>query len=329
MIESPSSVPYNSFFFQWELALEEWLQAVLPGQVIKAISWLSMFGEELIMIAILGFLYWAYNKKFGRYVGLNIIMTMTLNPMIKNIFIRRRPYFESEGIDLLRKIEPDADAYDIVAQGYSFPSGHSSGAVAAYGSMALYSYSEEGSRITKPGTRRILTVLAVLLPILVGISRIVVGAHYPTDVLVGWTIGFFIIAFVTWLENRIRNRKIFFGILLLLTVPGFFYCKSSDYFTSVGMLVGFAAAELFEEKYVRFENTRSPIRSILRVLGGAVVYLGLNSLLKLPFSHEFLDSATMAAFLVRSVRYAIVIFVDLGIYPMLFKVTAGIGKKSK
>ena len=323
-----SAVPYNSFFFQWEIALEEWIQQALPGSVLKAISWLSIFGEELIMIAILGFLYCAYNKKFGRYVGLNIVMAMTLNPMIKNIFIRRRPYFESEGIELLRKIEPDADAYDIVAQGYSFPSGHSSGAAAAYGSIAMYGYSEEGARHTNPKNRRILAVMAVILPILVGISRIVVGAHYPTDVLSGWAVGFFVIAFLTWLRNRIPNRKLFYGILLLLTVPGFFYCKSTDYFTSVGMLIGFVAAEFFEEKYVRFENTRSPIRSILRVLGGAVVYLGLNTLFKLPFSHEFLDSATMAAFLVRTARYAVIIFIDLGIYPMLFKVTAGIGKKS-
>ena len=71
-----------------------------------------------------------------------------------------------------------------------------------------------------------------------------------------------------------------------MAVPGFFYCRSTDYFTSVGMLVGFAASEFFEEKFVRFENTRSPIRSILRVLGGAVVYLGLNTLFKLPFSHD-------------------------------------------
>lgn len=326
-----SEVPYNSFFFQWEIMLEEWAQANLPGGVIRVISWLSMFGEELVMIAVLGFLYWGWNKKLGRRVGLNIIMTLIITPMIKNIFIRRRPYFESEGIDLLRKIEPDADTYDIVAQGYSFPSGHSAGSVATYGSLAVYGTEPEYGLIRSHRIRKIvqgiLMAAAVALPLLVGLSRVVVGAHYPTDVLTGWALGLLVIFLVPWLEDRINNRWIFYIILLVVSAAGFFYCTSTDYFTCFGMLVGFVLAEAFEQKYVRFENTRNLVRCILRVLGGAAIYLALNKLLKLPFSGEFLESATMAAFLVRTVRYAVVIFVDLGVYPMLFRVTAEIGKK--
>ena len=56
----------------------------------------------------------------------------------------------------------------------------------------------------------------------------------------------------------------------------------------------------------------------LRMVGGFAVYFGLNTLLKLPFSKEFLEQPVMAAFLVRTVRYAIVVFVMLAVYPMLF-----------
>ena len=81
-----------------------------------------------------------------------------------------------------------------------------------------------------------------------------------------------------------------------------------------------------EEKYVRFENTRSPVRSVLRVIGGGVIFLGLNTLLKLPFSKDFLAGGTFPALLVRCARYAISCFTAFAIYPMVFKYTAKIGK---
>ncbi len=48
--------------------------------------------------------------------------------------------------------------------------------------------------------------------------------------------------------------------------------------------------------------------------------IGLNTLLKLPFSKEFLSGGVIAALPVRSERYAIVAFVDFGAYPMMFRI---------
>lgn len=307
----------NIFYLNWEISLMEWLQAHLGAGAISFISLLSMFGEELLLVAIMGFLYWSYDKEFGKFVGLNMLVANIWNPMIKNIFLRLRPYFVSDKIDLLRKIDTEADIYDVAAQGYSFPSGHSGSAVSVYGSVALYA------------KKKWVTVLAVLLPLLVGFSRVVVGAHYPTDVLVGWVLGLLVIFLVPWLKRKLKNRWVFYGLLLLIALPGFFYCTSNDFFSSFGMLLGFALAEPFEEKFVRFENTRSPLRAILRVVGGAAVYFGLNMALKLPFSSAFLDSGALAAHIVRSGRYAVVIFAVIALYPMLFKVTAKIGGKKK
>lgn len=307
----------NVFFLNWEVSLMEWLQAHLGAGAISFLSLLSMFGEELLLVAIMGFLYWCYDKQFGKFVGLNMLVANVWNPLIKNIFLRLRPYFVSDRISLLRKIDADADVYDIAAQGYSFPSGHSSSAAAVYGSVALR------------GRRKWLTLLAFLLPLLVGVSRVVVGAHFPTDVLAGWALGLIVITLIPWLRKTIRSKPVFYGILLLTALPGFFYCTSSDYYTSFGMLLGFALAEPFEERYVRFENTRSPVRAVLRVIGGAAVYFALNTVLKLPFSSAFLDSGTLAAHLVRSARYAVVVFAVIALYPMLFRLTAKIGAKKK
>ena len=145
--------------------------------------------------------------------------------------------------------------------------------------------------------------------------------------LAGWALGLLAIFLIPWLRKKIKNRWIFYAVLILSALPGFFFCTSTDYFSSFGMLIGFVLAEPFEEKYVNFENTRNPIRAVLRIVGGGAVYFGLNTLLKLPFPKELLDAGDFTAHLIRTGRYAIVIFAVIAIYPMLFKVTAKIGRK--
>ncbi len=309
------------FYFDWEMQLMEWMQANFGsgGFLFQILSNLSAFGEQLLLVVIMGFLYWGLNKEFGKYVGLNVLVASVWNPLIKNIFLRLRPYFvPGYDVKLLRLVDTEADAMDIAAQGYSFPSGHSSSAVAAYGSLAAHERK-----------RKLLWALAIVLPLLVGFSRVYVGAHYPTDVLCGWALGIFIVALIPWMRRKFRNRWLFYSVLILLSVPGFFYCTSNDYFTSFGMLFGFCLAEPFEERFVKFENTSSILRCILRTIGGAVLYFGLNEVLKLPFSKEVLEAGNLLAYLIRTLRYAVVIFVMIGVYPALFRMTGKLWKKKE
>ena len=297
----------NTIFFPWEVSLMEWLQSHIGNAGISIISFFSMFGEELFLILILGFIYWSYDKKLGRTMGLSAIMGLTWNTMAKNIVLRRRPYFDHEGIKILRVVDPEADIYDISAQGYSFPSGHSTNVATVFSSLAINL------------RKRWVTVVAITIPLLTGLSRIVVGAHYPTDVLAGWLLGLISVLIVRYLQDHIKNTLTLYGILLIAGVPGFFYCKSTDYFTSTGLLIGFMGGTLLDDHFVHFENTRKPLWMAVRVLGGLAIYLALSKLLKLPFSKEFLSSGSTAALLVRCARYVIITFVDFGIYPMLFK----------
>ena len=295
----------NTFSFPWEASLMEWLQTHLSGAV-PVISFLSAVGEELIMILILGFLYWWYDKKAGKAIGLSVLMGIVWNPMIKNIFLRRRPYFDHEGIRILRLVEPKADPMDIAAQGYSFPSGHSTDAVAMYGSLGRYF------------KKKWLVAAALALPLLVGFSRVVVGAHYPTDVFVGWALGVAVMLLVPWLQKKLQKDGLLYLVLLATVLPGFFYCKSDDFFTGVGLMIGFMAGNLFEDRKVQFSNTRSVPCGLLRLAGGIAVYFVANALLKLPFSGDFLNSGTTAALLVRAARYAVIAFLEFGVYPMAF-----------
>ena len=297
----------NTFFFPWEVTLMEWLQANISDAWISFMSFFSLFGEELPLILIVGFLYWSYDKQLGRKVGLIAIMGLTWNTMIKNIVIRRRPYFDHEGIDILRVVEPEADIYDISAQGYSFPSAHSTNAVTVFGSLAINL------------RKRWFTMIAIVIPLLTGISRFVVGAHYPTDVMAGWMLGLISVVLVQTLQMRVKSTLTLYGILLVTAVPGFFYCTSADYYTAVGLMIGFMGGTLLDDYCVHFEDTRKPLLMAVRLLGGLVVYLVVNTALKLPFSDEFLSNGSTAALMVRCARYAIVSFIGFGVYPMLFK----------
>ena len=289
----------NTFFFTWEPALMVWLQSHLGSFGITLATIFSMFGEEMATILVLGFCYWSWKKELGKFI-------MVANPMIKNVFLRLRPYMVCPEVKCLKPVDSSADIMDVAAQGYSFPSGHSSGSVANYTSVAAYL------------KKKWAWALGILIPLLVGLSRFCVGVHFPTDVLFGWALGLCVVMLVPFFQKKFEKRWVFYLIILLLAVPGWFYCKTNDFYTSYGMMVGFFAGDLFEEKYVKFKNTKCWWKMILRVLGGGAVYFALNALLKMPFSSSFLHAGTFLSYLVRAIRYAVILFVDVAIYPLCF-----------
>ena len=305
----------NTFYFGWEIAFMEWAQGICPtvGKIIASIF--TSCGEQGVLIVVMGFLFWGYDKKYGKFVGINILVATLWNPMIKNVFLRRRPYFDNPGIKCLKPVEADADIYDIDAQGYSFPSGHSMSAVAVYGSLPVYK------------NNKWLKIIGIVLPILVGISRVYLGVHYPTDVLTGWAVGVIVVLVISYLQRKVKKSWILYLVLFLIGVPGLFYCNSSDYFTCFGLMGGALLGFVFEDRFVKFENTKSLLRMIIRVAGGGLSYLVLNVLMKLPFSSEFLGNGSFAAHMVRTGRYFVIGFALIGLYPMIFKYTANIGKK--
>ena len=297
----------NIFYFNWEPSLMVWIQNLLGNVGGNVATYVTMLGEEMVMVAVLGFIYWCYDKQFGVYVGTNLMVGMVANPMIKNIFLRYRPYMVHPEVKCLKPIH-DGDIYDPLLQGYSFPSGHSSNSSAMYFSLPVYA------------KKKWLWAVGIMVPFLVGLSRVCLGVHYPTDVMVGWILGAVVVVSITLLQKKIQTKWKLYLLITILTVPGWFYCTSNDYFTSFGMMMGFFGASLFEEKYVKFENTRDVKKAILRVAGGLVVFLLGNVILKAVFG---LIHAEELGYLLRVLRYAVLVFVTMGVYPYVFRCKKG------
>ena len=306
----------NVFYFEWEPALMAWLQAHLGSFGTLLAKLFTLFGEEMLLVAVLGFLYWSYNKQLGLRVGTSLLTASLLNPMVKNIALRKRPYMVHSEVACLKPVDSSADILDLRAQGYSFPSGHSASAVSTYGSLA------------HSVKKRWLSLAAIALCLLVGISRFCLGVHYPTDVAAGWVLGAAVVLAVSFLEKHVKSRWQLNLILLVIALPGLIYCRSNDYFSALGMMIGLTLGNLFEERFVNFRDTRKPVFMVLRLIGGVACFFGLNTLLKLPFSSDFLNAGTMGAFLIRTLRYAIVVFIIIGVYPMLFALCEKTGKSS-
>ena len=108
-------------------------------------------------------------KREGLFAGISIIGSMLLNIAAKHSFARARP-------DLWESIRPETT--------YSFPSGHAMGSMTLAMVLVLLCWS-----VRTPwgwGWRWPVTVFATVSVLLVGVSRIYLGVHYPSDILAGW-----------------------------------------------------------------------------------------------------------------------------------------------
>lgn len=147
-------------------------QSVSPT-VLRGFAWLTRLGDRGTLVAlalVVAALLWWHGR---RWLALGWAVALggngLLNPLLKAVFARARP----------------EHAHGLVAEGgYSFPSGHSSGAVVAYG-MGAYLL----LRVLPPRWRLPVLVGATALVFGIACSRIFLQVHWPTDVLAGLASG--------------------------------------------------------------------------------------------------------------------------------------------
>ena len=122
---------------------------------------------DVLLVAALA---WRRRFREGLFAGIAILGSLLLNVVAKHVFARARP-------DLWPSIAPETT--------YSFPSGH------AMGSMTLalvalllcwHARSPRGWRLRWP-----VAIGGALFVLMVGLSRVYLGVHYPSDILAGWS----------------------------------------------------------------------------------------------------------------------------------------------
>lgn len=104
---------------------------------------------------------------------------------------------------LVARARPELVDHLVVVITPSFPSGHSLMSAAIYFMLAALLSRE----VSRPESRRCLFGLAALLTLLVGVSRVYLGVHWPSDVLGGWLIG----SLWAWGCWRLHQAKVAWG----------------------------------------------------------------------------------------------------------------------
>ena len=141
-----------NLFFQ---SLGPWLK--IPMQA------LSMLGQEEFFLLLMPTLYWMFDGVLGLRVAMMLLLSTAINMGTKMAFHSPRPYWFDPRVQGLA-----------AESSFGIPSGHASNTLAVWGILAI------GSK-----SKMVRAALFILI-FLIGLSRIYLGVHFLSDVLVGW-----------------------------------------------------------------------------------------------------------------------------------------------
>ncbi len=150
-----------------------WIQAHLRGSVQDAaLSFYTTLGNAGLLFIVLGVLLLCFKRT--RRPGVAVLFALLIgflctNLILKNLVARPRPWLALNGlIPLVAEHDPN-----------SFPSGHTTAAFAFAGAL------------WRTAPKQWMKWVALWMAVLMGYSRLHVGVHYPSDILVGVVVGVF------------------------------------------------------------------------------------------------------------------------------------------
>jgi undecaprenyl-diphosphatase len=155
-------------------AVLRWLSQHRSGTldaIMLEITFLGTGTVVMMIVAISGMFLWLTRHKYSAVLLLvSTFGGIALNNLLKIGFSRPRPQIVEWGT---------------TASSWSFPSGHAMSAAVVYGTVAYLAARLQGRHVT-----RVLTmVFALVMILLICISRLYLGVHYPSDVIAGLIIG--------------------------------------------------------------------------------------------------------------------------------------------
>lgn len=280
-----------------DLQIVEWVQSFRNSGLDVFFSIVTEFGDETVFIIITSLLYWSVNKDFGYRFAMVFLGSVVLNDVLKTLIARPRPF----NLDSVESVtEP--------TEGYSLPSGHAQNSTIQawilgerFGSLTRY---------VRPGL--------VLFVLLVSFSRIYLGQHYLSDVIVGIGVASLYYLGIRYLQPRFsswgNNALIGIGMGLLILMILF---PEKNLWISVAGLVGGTIGYRLEQRFIQFNVSSSLIIHGLKFVLGISVTLGLQEGLKLVLPYG-IDNE-LVILILDFIRYMLlVMWITVGA-PALFK----------
>ena len=281
---------------------------------------ITTLGEETAFLVIALVLFWCVDKYVGYYtLSVGFIGTIA-NQFMKLWFRIPRPWILDSDFTILEQARK-------AASGYSFPSGHTQSAFGTFGSIA---YTTKKNKIR---------IAAIVIPLLVALSRMYVGVHTPLDVGVSILVAVILIVALkpVVLENNHRFMPVLLGGMLLLAIG--FLCFVELYrfpadidlhnyksglknaYTLLGALLGILAVYIADEKWLNFSTKAVWWAQILKVVFGLLIVLLVKSGTKDVLNLLLGESAG------RAVRYFLIVVTAGILWPLTFKWFSRLGNK--
>jgi hypothetical protein len=142
----------------------------------------SFLGNAQFFIFVVPLIYWCIDAKAGIKLGLFLMVNGGINDTLKVAFHGPRPYWYSAKVKALSS--------EIT---FGIPSGHAQNAVVVWGVLATWLQ------------RKWISVAAVAMILLISLSRLYLGVHFPTDVLAGWLVGILLLWGFIRLEGKVES----------------------------------------------------------------------------------------------------------------------------
>ena len=290
-------------------------------------SFITLFGEETVFMAVGMIVFWCVNKFKGYYLLCVGFFGTVINQFLKIVCRVPRPWVKDPDFTIVESAKE-------AASGYSFPSGHTQTSIGLYGGIA------------RAWKNRVLQIVMIILAALVALSRMYLGVHTPADVLVSVGIAAVLIFVAHPIFKKAENSsKVMYAVLIsflaVITAylvfvifypfPAEVYTDNAIYnlesarkngFTLLGCALGLIAVYTIDLKWIKFETKAVFWAQILKVIGGLALVLLVKEVLRSP-----LDALFNGHLIARTVRYFMMVIVGGALWPMTFKFFAKLGKK--
>ena len=297
------------------------LESIRFPALTDFLSLITFLGEETAFLVAALIIFWCVDKYKGYYtLGVGLVGTL-VNQFLKITCRIPRPWVTDPNFTI---VESAREA----ASGYSFPSGHTQTAVGTFGCIAAF---------TK---KTWIRVVAIVLAVLVGLSRMYLGVHTPADVIVG-AVQSLALVFLFLPMSKEQGRGMIpwmFSSLLVLSGaylayvtlypfpenidPHNYESAIKNAYTLMGCAAGSLIVYFVDEKVLHFETKAVWWAQIIKAVLGLAAVLLVKEGLRAPL--EAICGGHMVS---RSLRYCLIVVVAGVIWPLSFRWFGRLGRK--